>query len=118
MRLIILPQAMRVIIPTFGNETISMLKTTSLIAVIGGLELLGRLQLVYSQSFQIIPLLFVACFWYVLLTTGLTIAQHYLEAHFGRGFGGEGPDKAEKRARKRTARMARRLPRDLSAGHA
>ena len=105
MRRIVLPQAMRVIVPTFGNETISMLKTTSLIAVIGGLELLGRLQLVYSQSFEIIPLLFVACFWYVLLTTGLTIVQHYLEAHFGRGFSGEDAGKAEKRARKRAARM-------------
>ena len=61
MRRIVLPQAMRVIIPTFGNETISMLKTTSLLAVLGGgVELFGRLQQIYAQTFQIMPLLVVA----------------------------------------------------------
>ena len=90
MRRIVLPQAMRVIIPTMGNETISMLKTTSLLAVLGGgVELFGRLQIIYSQTFQIIPLLVVACIWYLVITTVLTIGQHYLEAYFGRGFGAE-----------------------------
>jgi polar amino acid transport system permease protein len=118
MRRIVLPQAMRVIIPTFGNETISMLKTTSLIAVIGGLELLGRLQLVYSQSFQIIPLLFVACFWYVSLTTVLTIGQHYLEAHFDRGFGNKETELAEKRAHRRAAKaVAGATTCDVSTDH-
>ena len=60
MRRIILPQAMRVIIPAMGNETISMLKTTSLLVVIAGHELMTNVQIVYSQTFQQIPLLIVA----------------------------------------------------------
>jgi len=103
MRRVVLPQAMRVIVPTFGNETISMLKTTSLIAAIGGLELFGRLQQIYAQTFQIIPLLVVACIWYLFLTSLLTIGQAYLERYFGRGFG-EKAEAAEKRAAKRAAR--------------
>jgi len=101
MRRVVLPQAMRVIIPTFGNETISMLKTTSLIAAIGGLEMFGRLQQVYAQTFQIIPLLVVACIWYLFLTSILTIGQGYLEAYFGKGFGEKEAEAAEKRAARR-----------------
>jgi len=105
MRRVVLPQAMRVIIPTMGNETISMLKTTSLLAVLGGgVELFGRLQIVYSQTFQIIPLLVVACIWYLAITTVLTIGQHYLEAYFGKGFGQKEAEAAEKRAVRRAAR--------------
>ena len=105
MRRIVLPQAMRVIIPTMGNETISMLKTTSLLAVLGGgVELFGRLQIVYSQTFQIIPLLIVACLWYLAITTVLTIGQIYLERYFGRGFGQKEAEAAEKRAGRRAAR--------------
>jgi polar amino acid transport system permease protein len=104
MRRIVLPQAMRVIIPTFGNETISMLKTTSLIAAIGGLEMFGRLQQVYAQTFQIIPLLVVACAWYLFLTSILTVGQARLEAYFGKGFGEKESEAAEKRAVKRAAR--------------
>jgi polar amino acid transport system permease protein len=104
MRRIVLPQAMRVIVPTFGNETISMLKTTSLIAAIGGLEMFGRLQQVYAQTFQIIPLLIVACAWYLFLTSILTVGQGYLEAYYGKGFGEKETEAAEKRAAKRAAR--------------
>jgi polar amino acid transport system permease protein len=105
MRRIVLPQAMRVIIPTFGNETISMLKTTALLAVLGGgVELFGRLQIVYSQNFKIVPLLVVACLWYLFLTTILTIGQYYLEAYFGKGFGVKEAEAAEKRNERRAAR--------------
>jgi polar amino acid transport system permease protein len=105
MRRVVLPQAMRVIIPTFGNETISMLKTTSLLAVLGGgVELFGRLQIVYAQTFQIVPLLIVASMWYLFLTTILTIGQYYLEAYFGKGFGEKEAEAAEKRAERRAAR--------------
>ena len=104
MRRIVLPQAMRVIVPTFGNETISMLKTTSLIAAIGGLEMFGRLQQVYAQTFQIIPLLIVACAWYLFLTSILTIGQGYLEAYYGKGFGEKETEAAEKRAARRAER--------------
>jgi His/Glu/Gln/Arg/opine family amino acid ABC transporter permease subunit len=101
MRRVILPQAMRVIIPPMGNETISMLKTTSLVAIISGRELMTNITIAYSQNFKIMPLLIVACVWYLFLTTLLTIGQHYLERYFGKGFGAKETESAEKRAQKR-----------------
>jgi len=85
LRRIVLPQAMRVIIPPTGNETISMLKTTSLVVVIGYFELLTSVQRIYSTNFQTIPLLIVAAAWYLALTSILSIGQGYIERHFGRG---------------------------------
>jgi polar amino acid transport system permease protein len=101
MRLIVLPQAMRVIIPPMGNETISMLKTTSLVAVISGTDLMTNIQLAYSQNFKTIPLLLVASIWYLGLTSIMSIGQYYLERHFGRGFGQGAAQAAEKRAERR-----------------
>lgn len=85
MRRIVLPQAMRVIIPPTGNETISMLKTTSLVSVIATAELLYAAQLIYAENYRTIPLLIVASIWYLAMTTILTIGQYYLERRFGRG---------------------------------
>jgi polar amino acid transport system permease protein len=90
MRRIVLPQAMRVIIPPTGNETISMLKTTSLVSVITYGELLYAAQLIYSspRSFGAglqIPLLLVASIWYLAVTSVLTAVQYYVERHFARG---------------------------------
>ena len=85
MRRIVLPQAMRVIIPPTGNETISMLKTSSLVSVIAVSELLYSAQLIYSVNYQTIQLLIVASLWYLIVTTVLTIGQYYVERHFGRG---------------------------------
>jgi polar amino acid transport system permease protein len=85
MRRIILPQAMRVIIPPTGNETISMLKTSSLASVITVTELLYAVQLIYSVSFQTIPLLIVASIWYLIVTSVLTAGQFYIERHYARG---------------------------------
>jgi polar amino acid transport system permease protein len=87
MRRIVLPQAMRVIVPPTGNETISMLKTTSLVSVIAlsPPELLYAAQLIYSVNYRTIQLLIVASLWYLIMTTVLTIGQYYLERHFGRG---------------------------------
>lgn len=85
LRRIVLPQAMRVIIPPTGNETISMLKTTSLVVVIGYFELLTSVQRIYSTNFQTIPLLIVAAAWYLALTSVLSVGQGYVERHFGRG---------------------------------
>ena len=101
MRRIVLPQSMRVIIPPMGNEAISMLKTTSLVAVIAGGDLFTKISIAYSQNFKIFPLLIVACIWYIFLTTLFTIGQHYLEAYFGRGFGVHEAESAEKRALRR-----------------
>src|SRR5262245_15987853 len=87
MRRIVLPQAMRVIVPPTGNETISMLKTTSLVSVIAlsPPELLYASQLIYSVNYRTIQLLIVASLWYLIMTTVLTIGQFYIERHFGRG---------------------------------
>ncbi|MEI7626351.1 MAG: amino acid ABC transporter permease [Actinomycetota bacterium] len=85
MRRIILPQAMRVIIPPTGNETIGMLKTTSLVSVIAYTELLYAAQLIYAANYKQIPLLIVASIWYLVLTTILSIAQYFIERHYGRG---------------------------------
>src|SRR5919197_543770 len=87
MRRIVLPQAMRVIIPPTGNETISMLKTSSLVAVIAlpHPELLYAAQLIYSVNYRTIQLLIVASLWYLIITTVLTIGQFYIERYFGRG---------------------------------
>jgi polar amino acid transport system permease protein len=85
LRRIVLPQAMRVIIPPTGNETISMLKTTSLVVVIAYFELMTAVQQIYSRNFQTIPLLIVAAIWYLLLTSVLTLVQTRIERRFARG---------------------------------
>jgi polar amino acid transport system permease protein len=85
MRRIVLPQAMRVIIPPTGNETISMLKTTSLVAFIAVVELLYSAQQIYSVNYKTIQLLIVVSIWYLAVTSILSIGQYYLERYFGRG---------------------------------
>jgi len=85
MRRIILPQAMRVIIPPMGNETISMLKSTSLLAVVAVPELYTAANKISAGNLAQVELLIVASAWYLLMTTVLSIPQYYLERHFGRG---------------------------------
>ena len=85
MRRIVLPQAMRAIIPPTGNETISMLKNSALVSVIAVSELLYAAQRIYSVNYEIIPLLIVASIWYLAVTSVLSVGQYYLERHFGRG---------------------------------
>jgi polar amino acid transport system permease protein len=85
LRRVVLPRAMRVIIPPTGNQTIGMLKTTSLVSVIAYTELLYSAQLIYSANYKTIPLLLVASIWYLLATTVLSVGQYYVERRFGRG---------------------------------
>jgi polar amino acid transport system permease protein len=85
MQRIVLPQAMRVIIPPTGNETISMLKTTSLASVITVSELLHSAENIYTRTYQVIPLLIVASIWYIVCTSVLYVGQYYLERYYGRG---------------------------------
>lgn len=85
MRQIVLPQAMRVIVPPTGNETISMLKTTSLVSVIAYTELLYAAQLIYSVNYKQIPLLIVTLFWYLLVSSIMSVGQYYLERRYARG---------------------------------
>jgi polar amino acid transport system permease protein len=88
MRRIILPQAMRVIIPPTGNEVISMLKTTSLVtAVPFSLELYTRTRDISAETFNPIPLLIVASIWYLFFTSVLMVGQYFLEKRFARGVG-------------------------------
>lgn len=83
LRRIVLPQAVRVIAPPTGNETIGMLKTTSLVSVIALSDLLYSVQTVSSRTFQIIPLLLVACLWYLAMTTVLSLIQGRIEKRLG-----------------------------------
>lgn len=86
MRRVVLPQAMRVIIPPTGNELISMLKTTSLVtAVPYTLELYTRTRDISAVIFQPIPLLLVAATWYLAITSVLMVGQYYLEKYFSKG---------------------------------
>ena len=91
LRRIVLPQAMRVIVPPTGNETISMLKMSSLVSVIAFTELLYAVQLIYAVNYEVIPLLIVASLWYLVVTTLLSIGQYYIERRFGRGSSREQP---------------------------
>ncbi|HET6874383.1 MAG TPA: ABC transporter permease subunit, partial [Acidimicrobiales bacterium] len=85
LRLVVLPQAMRVIIPPTGNETISMLKTSSLASVVVLTELLFSVQTIYAQTFQTVPMLIVASLWYLAVTTVLVAGQYYIERYYARG---------------------------------
>jgi polar amino acid transport system permease protein len=85
LRLVVLPQAMRVILPPTGNEVISMLKTTSLVFVLGVVDLLGAVTNIYNKTYQIMPMLLLASIWYLIVSTILSIGQFYLERYFGRG---------------------------------
>lgn len=85
MRRILLPQAMRFIIPPTGNQLLSLLKATSLVSVIALPELLYSVQVIYSRNFQTIPLLLVATIWYLLVTSLLMVGQYVLERFFAKG---------------------------------
>jgi polar amino acid transport system permease protein len=86
MRHVVLPQAMRVIIPPTGNETISMLKNSALASAITFVELLYSAQEIYSANFKTIPLLIVASIWYLIMTSVLYVGQYFIERRYGRGF--------------------------------
>lgn len=100
LRRIVLPQAMRVIIPPTGNETIGMLKTTSLVSIVTLPELLYSAQMIYTRTYETIPLLIVASGWYLILTSILTVGQYYIERYFGRGTTKNRPPTAWERFRK------------------
>jgi len=85
MRRIVLPQAMRIIVPPTGNETISMLKTTSLAFTASVTELFTRQQQIATATYDVLELLIVASIWYLVMTSILTVGQYYIERHFARG---------------------------------
>lgn len=85
MRRIVLPQAMRVIVPPTGNEINSMLKSTSLVSIVGIFDLLRSAEAIYNANYKIIPLLIVVVLWYLTMTSILQVGQFYLERYYGRG---------------------------------
>jgi polar amino acid transport system permease protein len=88
LRRVVLPQAMRVIVPPTGNEMIAMLKDTSLVAYTPvAMELFYQLTLVGSRTFQIFPMLVAACIWYVMIVSVMMVIQFYVERYFSRGYG-------------------------------
>lgn len=82
---IVLPQAMRVIIPPSGSQFITVVKGTALVSVIAMNDLLNAVQIIYNQTYEIVPNLLVACIWYLAVVTLLTVAQRRLERRFARG---------------------------------
>ncbi len=85
LRRIVLPQAMRFIIPPTGSQVINMVKATSLVSVIALGDLLYTVQAIYNRTFQTIPLLLVACVWYLVVTSILYVGQSFIERHYARG---------------------------------
>jgi polar amino acid transport system permease protein len=103
LRRIVLPQAMRAIVPPTGNELIALLKDTALLAYVPVTnELWFQLSAIGARTFKLFPMLVAACMWYLFLTSLLMVAQHFIERYFSRGYG--------------TARQARVRLRGLSAG--
>ncbi|MEX6509071.1 amino acid ABC transporter permease [Jiella sp. M17.18] len=88
---VILPQALRVITPAIGNQTISMLKTTSLVSIVAAQDLLTRVQNIYATNFLIIELLTVASLWYLVLTTVASVLQYFIERRLGAAQGVQAP---------------------------
>lgn len=112
LRRIIIPQAMRVIVPPTGNETISMLKTTSLVlAVPFSLELTFVTNAIGNQNFLPVPLLIVAAIYYLVITSILMVGQSYLESYYGRGFDTDATGRA-----KPAKAMSRRQQAILASG--
>ncbi|MCX4662943.1 ABC transporter permease subunit [Streptomyces sp. SID4919] len=84
-RRIVLPQAMRSILPNAANEVISLFKGTSIVSVMAIGELFYQVQVIYGRNGRVVPLLMVATVWYILLTTALSVLQYYVERHFSKG---------------------------------
>ena len=87
LRRVVLPQAMKLIVPPTGNQTILMLKTTSLVSVLSLADLLYSAQAIYARTFQTIPLLIVVSLWFLAITSVLTVGQQFLENRLADGQG-------------------------------
>jgi len=99
MRRIVLPQAMRVIVPPTGNETIAMLKDTALVAFVPlTSELFFQLSAIGTRTFRVFPMLVAACLWYLAMTSVLMVGQYFLEKRFARGTAGSAAPGRRRRA--------------------
>jgi polar amino acid transport system permease protein len=104
LRRIVLPQAMRVVVPPTGNETISMLKTTSLVAYVPYVELFFQTSAIGSRTFQPFPMLITASLWYLAMTSVLMVGQYYIERYYARGSVRELPPTPIQKLRMRLSR--------------
>lgn len=82
---VVIPQAMRSIVPPSGNQFISMIKATSLVSVIAMADLLYSVQSIYNRNFEVIPMLMVAVIWYLLIVSILSLIQSRIESYYARG---------------------------------
>jgi polar amino acid transport system permease protein len=108
LRRIVLPQAMRVVVPPTGNETISMLKTTSLVSAVPYAELFFQTSSIGSRTFQVFPTLVMASLWYLAMTSVLMVGQYYIERYYARGSTRTLPATPLQRLRARLARSGER----------
>ncbi|SDJ51464.1 amino acid ABC transporter permease [Streptomyces indicus] len=109
LRRIVIPQAMRSIVPTAGNMLIGTLKGTSIVSVLAVHDLLYSTQLIYNQTYQVIPLLMVATLWYIAVTSVLSTGQYYVERHYARGTSRSLPPTPLQRVRARTSVLRGRV---------
>ncbi|GAA2071834.1 amino acid ABC transporter permease [Streptomyces albiaxialis] len=107
MRRIVLPQAMRVIVPPTGNEFINLLKTSSLCAVVMYEETLRKAQNIGNNSSAVVELLLVATLWYLIITTVFSIGQYYLERRYARGSLRQLPETPWQRVRRNVLTLSR-----------
>lgn len=91
LRRVLLPQALRVIVPPSMNQFVNLFKATSLVAFVSGQDLLSSVQHIYANNFQVVPLLIVASLWYLALVSLATLGQHFLEKRLGQGYGRTAP---------------------------
>jgi polar amino acid transport system permease protein len=84
-RRIIIPQAMRSILPPTGNQVISLLKATSMVSVIAAYDLLYAVESIFSRTFETIPLLLVATIWYLIIVSILMVIQNRIETRYAKG---------------------------------
>ncbi|HBZ17263.1 amino acid ABC transporter permease [Pantoea sp. NPDC088449] len=113
LRRVIIPQAMRSIIPPTGNQLISMIKATSLVSVIAMGDLLYSVQAVYNRTFEIIPMLMVAVIWYLFITSILNVGQSAIERYYARGTTRRVMNKRRSVANDQTPAVAQRLKEDV-----
>jgi polar amino acid transport system permease protein len=83
---VVLPQAMKAIVPPTGNQVIGMLKFTSLASVVALQELMHSVESIYSRTFETIPLLIVAALWYLIMVSLLSVVQFFIERYYSKGW--------------------------------
>ena len=82
---IVLPQAMRSVMPNAANEVISLVKGTSIVSTMAIADLFYQVQVIFGRNGRVVPLLMVATVWYIVITSVLTVVQYYIERHYARG---------------------------------